>query len=131
MAKKRPNTRAARTTETALRRTRLMKASSAVSASALVATMAVGSTIAAAPAYAAPIERPCRALPASSGSAVSSPPIEWCGGVRFDVETHTTTPLDDSGSSIARRDATRWGERRSGGASDSVSSLRMTTGRVS
>ncbi|MCT1591564.1 hypothetical protein, partial [Kocuria palustris] len=43
MAKKRPNTRAARTTETALepalRRTRLMKASSAVSASALVTTM--------------------------------------------------------------------------------------------
>ncbi|MFL0431259.1 hypothetical protein ACH0BA_12450, partial [Kocuria palustris] len=58
-------------------------------------------------------------------------PIEWCGGARFDVETHTTTPLDDSGSSIARRDATRWGERRSGGASDSVSGLRMTTGRVS
>lgn len=60
MAKKRPNSRAARTTETALepalRRTHLMKASSAFSASALVATMAVGSTIAAAPAYAAPID---------------------------------------------------------------------------
>ena len=125
MAKKRPNTRAARTTETALepalRRTRLMKASSAVSASALVATMAVGSTIAAAPR----LRRTHRAaLPCASR-------IEWRGGVRFDVETHTTTPLDDSGSSIARRDATRWGERRSGGASDSDSGLRMTTGRVS
>ncbi|MGW4858259.1 hypothetical protein [Kocuria palustris] len=104
MAKKRPNTRAARTTETALRRTRLMKASSAVSASALVATMAVGSTIAAAPAYAAHIERPCRALPASSGVVVcvsmskrTPPRHSMTAGPR----SHAATPLDGASAEAA------------------------------